>query len=259
MSEQKSIIAQAISEKLLNHIDNICDSQKQELITNTRRADALSKKFKKRGFRELGCGTNRIVFEHPDYPDYAFKVALDRRGVMDNDLENKLCNNNILHNFVAYNYESNGLVSVAEKIQNIEKFDLLENHYDTLIMKNIEYLQNYFILNDIGPKVYRNWGINKEGKLVINDYAYVEPLDHVIIQRCNKCGGELKYNEDLTKLVCCNKKCKKEFTFSEVTGGIYGPLAEMGFITVDPDINNDNIIDKTERETCCSEKLDGFI
>lgn len=262
MSEQnkKSILKETIAMELLSKIDKICDSQKKGLILNPQRADAISKKMKEYGFREIGCGTNRIVFEHKRYNKYVFKIALDRRGIVDNESEYRLCRENILHPFVTKNYESNGLVSVAQKIETLTSFEL--DRYGDTMMKYLDFLKDYYILNDIGPKSFKNWGVDDNGKLLILDYAYLTRTNEVELRVCNKCNSALVYNDDLSKLVCSNKKCRKEFTFAEVSGGTYDPLLEMGFITKgNPpiDLDDNDIIDGDELEYNYETNLDGFL
>lgn len=197
---------------ILDQLSHICNNI-DEYITTVQKADGVIDLLSDYGFIELGCGTNRIVVGHPDYPEYAFKIALDSKGVSDNKSEFILSKDLAeVRKVATYTYETNGLVALAERVKvlNRKKFN---KYLDT--MKEILYeLSSVYILNDVSPKSFLNWGIDKNKKLVICDYAYLTKVDDVKLTTCKTCGCKLGYKDDFSGFKCHD--CGREYLFTEV-------------------------------------------
>jgi hypothetical protein len=221
--KKQSIINEYFNPGVLLKLADISDSF--DIPDNNLRADAMMDVLRYEGFIELGCGTNRLVVSKEDC-EYAFKLALDARGVIDNNVEFHLSDD--LNDYVAKNYENGGLISVAERVRTMtsEMFESYENEISDIL--NI--IAKTYIINDIGPKSFLNWGLNKDEVPVVLDYAYLSRIDEANITECD-CGGNLKYTDDFSEMIC--DECDKIYQLSEIAGDVIDPLIEMGFTTPD--------------------------
>lgn len=222
-----NIVDDIFSKEVQKTISDVCDSQKPDLITNHRRSDYLNDYLKTFGFKEVGCGTNRIVFRHRDIEDKVFKIALDSRGILDNQMEEKLYEG--LSDIVPTFYDTNGLILIAERIYPLEHSSEYYEYADE-IQDVIDSISSRYILNDIGPKSFLNWGRDINGRMLILDYAYLTPIENCKQLICRKCDSNLKYNNDLTMIKCTNKKCKAVYSIADITGSHVDPLVELGFM-----------------------------
>lgn len=247
---ETQIIEQYFTHELLEKIAKICDNF--DIPDNNHRADKMMKLLNKHGFYEIGCGTNRIVVAEQgstsdDDPtnDFVFKIALDGRGIVDNNMEYKLSKILAPKGYVTYNYENTGLISVAERVETMTSFDMEERRDD--VFDVINELKDFYVLNDVGPESFKNWGINKDGDVVILDYAYLSNMSEINIRHCTKCEGDLAYDETLSKLIC--QDCGKEYSFGIVTGGVGADqdLESLGFSNLTVyDEDNDGFIEPEE-------------
>lgn len=238
--KKESMIQTIFTQENIITIQNICDNPDIPILA--KRQDKVIEKLKKFGFKEEGAGTNRIVLSHKDFPDVVAKIAIDRRGIIDNDMEYKL--SKIIPAYTAKNYESNGIISISQKLDIMSSFDMSEN-YDK-VMEILNVLKDGFMLNDVSPLTHENWGFDLEGNIKICDYAYLTPLDEIKVNKC-RCGGSLVYADDITYLYCT--ECDKKYTYSDITGGIYDPLVEMGFVNdIIEDENHNNLLEPNEIE-----------
>ncbi len=170
-------------------------------------------------FDEIGTGTNRIAFLHNGV---VVKVALDRRGLVDNFQEFKRSTE--LPNYLAKTYETNYLINICEYIEVMDQDKFLIN--EAGIKQILEDLSKNYLFDDIGftLKNSYNWGC-REARLtpeereyyseddseylydiVILDYGYLYPLhdqkDKLL--RCPRCQHKLKWNSNYTMLGCTN-------------------------------------------------------
>ena len=180
------------------------------LTDNNQRADFMCKLMKYYDYYEVGCGTNRIVFSHPDYEGYVFKIALDDRGIKDNNLEYEL-GKVIPEQYITKCYYNNGIISVSERVQVMTKEDMKE--MKPIVMEILKTLSADFILNDVGHKQFLNWGI-RNGKPVILDYAYLRRItpDMEFVCGYNGCEGKLAYTKNFSKFKCVECGCKRSFS-----------------------------------------------
>lgn len=162
-------------------------------------------------FVELGPGTNRVGLMGPD--GYCHKIALDRRGIVDNLTEFRRSPE--LEWVAPKAYETNGVILVAENVELMSKEDFTANRESILEICNA--LSKTYIFTDIGyaAKNFCNWGIRLNGDLVILDTGYLLPrLGNEEAMMCPVCGHELDYNKNFTGFYC--KKCGTNFGFIDV-------------------------------------------
>lgn len=159
------------------------------------------------GFIELGTGTNRIAFQ---YNGLVYKIALDRRGFVDNFAEFKRSAE--LPMYLAKSYESNMLITVAEYVNVMDQEEFVRN--EDIIKDILKDLAKEYLFDDIGfnMKNYCNWGYRSraqgEDELVVLDYGYLYPLraqNTKELFRCPKCGSQLRWNTSFTSFICANK------------------------------------------------------
>lgn len=220
-----NIVDDLFSKEVQLNISKVCDSDKEYLQTNHQRADMMTAYLRQEGFKEIGCGTNRIVYTHPNMDDRVFKIALDSRGIADNNMEEKLFDE--LIKIVPQFFDNNGLILVAERVRTFrDKAEYIDNDD---IQPIIDSLVTGYIINDIGPSSFLNWGVDKMGRTVILDYAYITPMLECKTLECRKCGGALDYTDDLNMIKCTNKKCKALYSISDITGSHVDTLTQLGF------------------------------
>lgn len=219
--------------EVIEKLDHLCDSF--TVTDNNERADRMMDILADEGFEEEGCGTNRLCVSHHDDDSLVFKIALDNRGVIDNNVEMYL--NEELGDDVPKAYFNTGLICAEEKIH-IFGSDLFLAHYDECI-DIINRLSCEYILNDVGPKSFYNWGINEEtNKVQIADYAYLSRISDAVLTECEKCGGRLSYTKDFSHFQCDD--CDAVYELREVAGDPIDPLAQQGFTMVDEISTDDN-------------------
>lgn len=172
-------------------------------------------------FDELGTGTNRIAFL---YNNLVFKIALDRRGLIDNAAEMKRSAE--LPMYLAKTYESNYLINVAEYVLVIDKETFLEN--ESVIKIVLADIAKDYLFDDVGYslKNYCNWGsrfTSTGDELVILDYGYLYPLigqNREELFRCPKCGSKLAWNPNYTEFQCSgsdgNGRCSAKFSPTDI-------------------------------------------
>jgi len=190
------------------------------ITDNNLRADAIVQYLNEYGFREIGCGTNRIALKHEDDDSIVFKIALDERGIVDNNLEEVLSPK--LQPYVTVMYDNIGTISASEFVYTMKSGDM-DNYYNG-VSEILHRVGSRYILNDVGPNEFKNWGIRPEtNEIVILDYAYLTPITEEMDFSCKaripgkkhkRCGGPLKYNKDFSKFVCTH--CDAEFAIGDV-------------------------------------------
>ena len=164
-------------------------------------------------FAELGTGTNRYSTSAPD--GYCHKIALDRRGIVDNMTEFRRSPE--IEFCAPRAYECNGVVLVAEDVSLISLEDFMANK--DIVLEICGELAKTYIFTDIGyaTKNYCNWGIRRNGDLVILDTGYIIPrLGNEQALRCPLCGEEIRYNQLYTGFICSNKHCQTEYSFADI-------------------------------------------
>lgn len=184
---------------------------KDGTIDNFKRADILSSWLGRYGFKEAGCGTNRIAYEKNGY---IFKIAINSKGITGNHSEYNLSDQ--LQPYVTECYDNNGLILIAEKVTVMDRSDT--KYYEDKMYKILKKISHTFILSDIGLRSFLNWGINSEGDPIILDYAYLRPITSNMNFNCRKkgCDGRLRYKDDFSAFEC--DVCRKEHSIVDVAG-----------------------------------------
>ena len=211
-----------------------------DIDDNNIKVDIIMKLLGSDRFYELGPGTNRFAVVGPD--DLCHKIALDRRGIVDNLTEFKRapdiawCTPKV--------YETNGLIDVCERVELITPDDFRNSR--GVILDICKELSKTYIFEDIGyaPRNFCNWGIRPySDELVILDTGYMIPrAGNEDAMTCPVCGAPLDYNSTYTGFICHDSRCNTKFSFIDVyrrldhgfDDAIYGALT--GFNA--PDLDN---------------------
>lgn len=178
---------------------------------NNERADYIEKLLSPLGFVELGTGTNRIAFRKDGY---VFKIALDRRGFVDNISE--YYRSIEMPDVLAKVYETNRTIIVCEYVNLLSEEEFLTNKDE--IKQVLDRLSARYVMGDLGltQKNYCNWGYRANGDIVALDFAYLYPIKgNESVMVCG-CGGDIVPNSTYTGYKCNNPKCGIEYTASEL-------------------------------------------
>ena len=158
----------------------------------------------------LGSGTNRfgIIID-----GYAFKIALDKDGMIDNKREFLYTKELYPRVIKVYECIPSGLISVSEYVEIFSIDDFIERKDDMRRILNEIYSAG-FLLGDVGisSKNYYNWGIRADGSICIMDFAYI--YDTKFNTFVCRCGDMLRYDADFNDLICPN--CGEKYTFGNV-------------------------------------------
>ena len=171
------------------------------------------------GFREIGCGTNRIAFLKDGY---VYKVALDKRGFIDNISEYKRAIE--FPKYLVKVYETNRVVLVCEYCELIT--NQIFNERKSEIRDILTELSMYYVMDDVGltAKNYCNWGLRREiddegnefDSLIIIDDAYFYPIRHNTDMLTCTCGARIIMNSQFTGYQCQNTACHMTWTVPEI-------------------------------------------
>lgn len=180
-----------------------------------------------RGFKKLGCGTNRMTFKCESNPDIVMKIAVDRTGMNDSPAE--LRNKQILGPYATDVYDVSdcgtvGLFERVEPITNVNDFLVhAGNIFDLLISLSL----SGYIFKDVGNNSFMNYGIRKGFGAVILDYPYFYKKDPKK-ETCRNifngaiCLGKVAFDKGFNTLRCT--KCGKEYLLHELKD----PNANLG-------------------------------
>ena len=155
-------------------------------------------------FTPLGNGTNRygILID-----GYAFKIALDDAGRMDNRREFHYAKK--LYPYVVKVYEcmENGLLAVFEYVTIFSYDEYLAAQDD--MREILSEISHRYLIGDIGVSQanYVNWGTRQNGDVCIMDFAYIYSLSYRGFQCTCEDQGTLEFDQDFNHLVCpfCHK------------------------------------------------------
>ena len=175
-------------------------------------ADLIREALRPLGFKEIGVGSNRIVFLKDGY---AFKIAMDRRGTIDNLSE--YLRSVEEPQFLAKVYETNRLIAVSEYARLMSYDEFKENEDKIRVILN--HLSMRYIIQDLGliPKNFCNLGFRSNGDIIFIDYAYMYKIaGHEKEIYCSVCGAELAPNKNFTGYVCTDKRCGTKYLTYEV-------------------------------------------
>ena len=162
-------------------------------------------------FDSLGSGTNRmaVIIE-----GYAFKIALDKDGMIDNRRE--MLYSKILQPYVVKVYECmpNGLVAVSEYVSVFDASDKIDNESEMRsILKDIS---SNFLIGDVGitSKNYTNWGKRNDGSICILDFAYIYSVTYRLFT-CD-CDNETLLQSDSNFVYFICPKCGRKYEFGQI-------------------------------------------
>lgn len=201
MSDVRHRIHEIYSEDRLKAIYDVWHNPK--LRDNNERTDANLDILKDLDVTYIASGTNRMVVL---LDEYVHKIALDSFGVADNWQEFNMSVQ--AQPYVSKSYESNGLITIAEYANLMNKEEFLDSREHIGAM--LEVLSEDFLFCDISltTKNMCNFGYRDNGDIIIIDYGYLYPIDRKIM-RCRNCGSPIAWNRNYTALVCQNSKCKR--------------------------------------------------
>lgn len=184
-------------------------------------------------YAPLGKGTNRygIILD-----GYAFKIALDRAGCIDNQREFKY--GRLLYPSVVKVYEclDGGLLAAFEYVEtfNLDMFYAKQSEMREILGE----LSERFLIGDIGITTvnYANWGSRRDGSICILDFAYIYSLSYKGFRCTCDAGSLLEFDRDYVNLVC--PICRKKFSFDTIRRRItkedeineIGDIKEIGYI-----------------------------
>lgn len=218
-----------IIEDMLNDFSLTDNNQKADKIK-----ELLENDLADRGLKELGCGTNRIAFISDKDPHYVYKIALDERGIKDNNLEFKL-SKMINPKYITQCIENIGLVAKCERIFVMNKYLMLK--YKKQVSEILTELSHDYLLNDVGYTEFLNWGIRNGNEPVILDYAYLRPITQGMNFLCTygDCGGQLRYTKSFKMFKCV--ECGYKYSISEVQDPLHMEM-DSGMVISDSYLNN---------------------
>ena len=190
------------------------------------------------GFRRFAAGTNRAVYRFYENTTICLKVALDKVGIEANQLEFR--NQNFLKPFVAkcFNIDRTGVVAIYERVLPIrsrqEFIEVASDIFDVITNRFI----GKYVLEDIGTKYFKNWGIREGFGPVLLDYPYAFEID-INGLFCNNmvngipvpCGGEIDYDAGYNYLYCmkCGKRHRARDIGKAIESKILRYYADGGY------------------------------
>lgn len=178
--------------------------------------------LKPRGFKRFSGGTNRMVYRHLEDTSIVIKVAYKEQGFKDNYAD--YVNQEILKPYVSKTYEVSpyGVVILCERVYPIRSLEEIKDGVwlDIFYLITMKLIGRY-VLEDIGTKYFKNYGIRAGFGVVLLDYSYVYEIDpdklickQFIPQLGRICGGEIDYDEGFNRLICpC---CGKEYSAKDL-------------------------------------------
>ncbi len=215
-TNRPSIIRETFSDETLKKL--YYHATRVDICDNNEKA-SLILKILDSSFSEIGTGTNRIAVLKNGI---IYKIAFDRRGLVDNLTELKRAGEKPYFMKV---YECNYLIVACEYWNVMDEEIFIQNEQG--IKTILKDLSEGYEFNDLGfdTKNCYNWGyreiINEygetDGEIGILDFGYVFPkVGQSAASRCPKCGAELKFNAAFTEKTCCNNKCATRYSLSDI-------------------------------------------
>ena len=181
--------------------------------------------MRRRGFRRAHSGTNRVVYNFLESPDFVAKVAVDKVGMTDSPRE--YINQQYFQPFCCKVFEvvPSGVLGFIERvnpISSIEEFISVKDDIFNMLMTKII---GKYVVDDIGTSSYMNYGIRQNSNgftfgPVLIDFPYVYELDGAKLKcqtmltdratgMVGPCGGDIDYDAGFNKLYCT--RCGREY------------------------------------------------
>lgn len=237
---KKVPISEFISDKKLSKIKKIIDTSECVEVAYDRIETLLCDNYK-----VLGLGTNRLILvcKKDKYKDLVFKVAGDSHGIEANyrefyngDLDKSLT--------FSYSISDDGLFVVQERVKVLDSKSMDKHKKE--VRKMLKHLSNKLLLVDCKMSNFRNFGIRKNGDVVLLDHGDTVPLpksqtsnivnideESNVSLRCKKfketsektsklkpCGGKLEYSKNFEYLEC--SRCGAIMSVNDAYKEFYG-------------------------------------
>ena len=210
-----------------------CFATSYDYTKNNMKAEVISWVVRHSGdFEELGTGTNRIAFINGKY---VYKIALDRRGLVDNASEFMMSPRE--EDLLANSYETNLVVLVQEYCNTID-YDTFKNSRGP-VLQALEILDKRYILGDMGYTLKNmcNIGFDENDNVKFFDYAYMHPkYGNATAMSCPKCNIPLQHNVDFSAYQCPN--CHRKFSYMDINRRLNRELQETDETRYCADIRN---------------------
>ena len=197
-----------------------------QIITSASLAGNFDKKKKmideimeSRGFKYMSGGTNRMVYRHYEFPTIVAKVPIDKVGLNDNFCEYK--NQKYLWPYCAKMIQVAplGVIGFAERVEPIlNRYQF--NAFAPMIYMVTLHIIGEYVMEDIGTKYYKNWGVRKGQTVVLLDYPYLFRLDgrklicNHLLPNGLPCGGMIDYEKGFNHLYCT--RCGRMYNAAEL-------------------------------------------
>ena len=200
-----------------------CLATSYDYTDNNEKAQIVSYVMRHCGtpFEEVGTGTNRIAFV---YSNYVYKVALDRRGLVDNASEFMTSPKNTAS--LAISYDTDIVVLIQQYCITLD-FDTFKMNKDA-ILQMCESLSSQFIIGDMGytEKNFYNIGMDKDGIPKVVDYAYIHTkFGNQRALTCPRCNRKLKETSDYTGYRC--PECRTTYPYMDIKRRLNRTMSDM--------------------------------
>ena len=204
-------ISYYLTEPEVTYINNIAVSAQYGGIGVKRKIDMLNAVLKPKGFILMATGTNRVVYRCDYDQSFVLKIGFDRVGVEDSKREYQ--NQLVLKPFVPKIFDVSpggtiGLIERVEPILNKHQFiNVADQVFDVLNQK----ILGKYVLEDIGTKFFKNWGLREGFGPVLLDFPYLYEIDgsklicNAEISKGVYCDGYIDYDDGFNYLIC--EKC----------------------------------------------------
>lgn len=169
-------------------------------------------------FRCQGTGTNRITYYHTLDPTIVLKLAPREEGGREANLREMFTQQSLKpYCTKVYDVLPDGLLQIAERVQVMTLADF-EYYEDMFLWIVLSLHKAGYIMEDVGKKFFKNWGIRPNFGAVLLDFPDLYEYDpaKMICHRPNLrtgtiCGGEIFYDPDTkySQIVC--KNCKARY------------------------------------------------
>lgn len=236
MTQKRSLILQYFTPDLLTKLwlitktSGASNNERGQMIKDTLRENNVP-------FSPLGSGTNRLGIL---IDGYAFKIALDDDGMIDNRREFLYTTKIQPYVIKVYEISPMGLVAVTEYLT-IFTYDDYREHADEMrdILKEVS---RSFLIGDVGitGKNYVNWGFRDDGTIAMLDFAYIYSVKYKLFTCSCSDDAILDYDEDFVKLIC--PLCGRRYTFGSIRKKVtkkqqeeeIGSIDDQGYILRKP-------------------------
>lgn len=242
---KKLSVSEFISDKQLSKIEKIIEKS-----PNTDDAYDKIENLLIDNFTVKDLGTNRLILINNKHDKYICKIAGDSHGIEANyrefyngDLDEKRITK-------SYSISENGVFLVQEKVKPFTS-DMMKK-YKKDVRKMLSHLEDKLLLVDCKLSNFKNFGMRKNGDIVLLDHGDTIPLTmyengHIvnIVEESNvslrckefkkgtltsknpkQCGGKLKYSKNYDYFICekCGAKVNIHDAYKEFYGDARKPI-----------------------------------